>query len=134
MPKVNFSKYETTGFYDEMFNDTNAVRPTYSQFKQRLEQLNRNKLQYLQHATDRAQLSLGMTFNVYSDNQGVERILHLDIIPRIISGPDWDKLAKGLEQRIIALNMFINDIYNDQKVLKDNIIPKELVLSSAGLS
>ena len=77
-------------------------------------------MNFLQHSTDRTQLSLGMTFNVYNDNQGVERILHLDIIPRIISGKDWDFLEKGLSQRIRALNLFIDDIYNEQKVLKDN--------------
>jgi uncharacterized circularly permuted ATP-grasp superfamily protein len=71
------------------------------------------KLNSLQHATDRAQLSLGMTFNVYNDNQGVERILHLDIIPRIIDS-EWTYLEKGLQQRIRALNLFIQDIYNDQ--------------------
>jgi uncharacterized circularly permuted ATP-grasp superfamily protein len=59
------------------------------------------------------ELSLGMTFNVYNDNQGVERILHLDIIPRINS--EWTYLEKGLQQRIRALNLFIQDIYNDQK-------------------
>ncbi|MGB5237655.1 MAG: circularly permuted type 2 ATP-grasp protein [Flavobacteriaceae bacterium] len=132
MSKVNFSNYDTTGYYDEMFSASNNIRPSYERFKLRLEKMSKKKLRNLQHATDRAQLSLGMTFNVYSDNQGVERILHLDIIPRIISGEDWEGLAKGLEQRIEALNLFINDIYNEQKVLKDNIIPKELVLSSAG--
>ena len=106
MAKVDFTKYETTGFYDEMFHETNGVRPGYEQFKKRLEKLSKKKLNYLQHATDRAQLSLGMTFNVYSDNQGVERILHLDIIPRIIGGAEWDRLTKGLEQRIVALNLF----------------------------
>jgi len=132
MAKVDFSEYEIKGFYDEMFNDNRAVRPSYDLFKKSLENVSWNKLNHLQHSTDRAQLSLGMTFNVYSDNQGVERILHLDIIPRIVSGNDWDNLAKGLRQRIKALNLFIDDIYNDQKVLKDKIIPKELILSSEG--
>ncbi|MBC8766737.1 circularly permuted type 2 ATP-grasp protein [Arenibacter sp. BSSL-BM3] len=131
MSKINFNDYTIKGFYDEMFNDTHDVRPSYELFKKRLEKVSWNKLNFLQHSTDRAQLSLGMTFNVYNDNQGVERILHLDIIPRIVSGADWDYLSKGLKQRIVALNLFINDIYNDQKVLKDKIIPKELVLSSA---
>ncbi len=131
MPKVNFNAYDTKGFFDEMFDENNQVRGHYSLLKDRLQQLGWKKLTLLQHATDRAQLSLGMTFNVYSDSQGVERILHLDIIPRIISGTDWDKLERGLKQRIFALNLFINDIYGDQKVLKDKIVPRELVLSSA---
>ncbi len=131
MPKVNFESYETTGFYDEMFNEDKKVRPEYELLKKRLEKMDWKKLNFLQHSTDRAQLSLGMTFNVYSDNQGIERILHLDILPRIISSDDWSYLEKGLKQRIYALNIFIDDIYNEQKVFKDKIIPKELILSSA---
>ena len=131
MAKVNFDNYQTTGFYDEMFDDQKMVRPQYSLFKNRLQEMDIKKLNFLQHSTDRAQLSLGMTFNVYSDNQGIERILHLDILPRIISSEDWNFLEKGLTQRIYALNLFIDDIYNEQKVFKDKIIPKELILSSA---
>lgn len=131
MANIDFSEYQISGFYDEMFNDGHSVRPSYELFKKGLENISKDKLDMLQHSTDRAQLSLGMTFNVYSDNEGVERILHLDIIPRIVSGSDWDRLSRGLQQRIVALNLFIDDIYNDQKVLKDKIIPKELVLSSA---
>lgn len=131
MPKQDFSAYDTKGFYDEMFDKNNTVRPNYKLFSEHLQKLSQKKLNTLQHATDRAQLSLGMTFNVYNDNQGVERILHLDIIPRIIGSKEWTELEKGLEQRIKALNLFIQDIYNDQKVLKDKIIPKEMIFSSA---
>ncbi|TVZ59693.1 putative circularly permuted ATP-grasp superfamily protein [Flavobacteriaceae bacterium MAR_2010_105] len=130
MPKINFSNYDTKNFYDEMFDANNKVRPNYKLFMERLEKMGHKKLNTLQHATDRAQLSLGMTFNVYSDNQGTERILHLDIIPRIISNQEWTLLEKGLQQRITALNLFIQDLYNDQKVLKDKLIPKELIFSS----
>ncbi|WP_179375689.1 circularly permuted type 2 ATP-grasp protein [Winogradskyella wichelsiae] len=130
MPKLDFSTYDSKGFYDEMFDENNAVRPNYKLFLERLEKMSLRKLNQLQHATDRSQLSLGMTFNVYNDNQGVERILHLDIIPRIINNKEWNHLEKGLQQRIRALNMFIQDIYNDQNVLKDKIIPKEMVFSS----
>ena len=84
MPKLDLSAYDSKGFYDEMFDKNNDVRPNYKLFLERLESMSLKKLKRLQHSTDRAQLSLGMTFNVYNDNQGVERILHLDIIPRII--------------------------------------------------
>ncbi|NJN28324.1 MAG: circularly permuted type 2 ATP-grasp protein [Cyclobacteriaceae bacterium] len=131
MADLNFKSYTTAGFYDEMIDEHGAVRPHYSLFMERLKKMGWKKLNFLQHSTDRAQLSMGMTFNVYSDNQGVERILHLDIIPRIINGRDWSFLEKGLQQRILALNHFIGDLYHEQKVLKDKIIPKELVLSSA---
>ncbi len=131
MDKISFEGYDTKNHFDEMFDADMKVRPHYELFRKRIEKMDWKKLNFLQHATDRAQLSLGMTFNVYSDNQGIERILHLDIIPRIISGADWDKLEKGLNQRITALNMFIADIYGEQKVLKDKIIPAELITSSA---
>ncbi len=131
MAKIDFKTYDTKGFYDEMIGPNGKVRPHYSLFKERLFKMGWKKLNFLQYSTDRAQLSLGMTFNVYGDNQGIERILHLDIIPRIISKQDWDCIEKGLKQRIQALNMFIDDIYNDQKILKDKIIPEELILSSS---
>lgn len=131
MPKLDFSGYDTKGFFDEMFDENNVVRPSYKLFLQRLQKVSHKTLSSMQHATDRSQLSLGMTFNVYSDNEGVERILHLDIIPKIIGHEEWSVLERGLQQRIKALNLFIQDIYNDQKVIKDKIIPKELIFSSS---
>jgi len=131
MPKLNFDTYESDGYFDEMFDEDKTIRSPYALLKERMQQMGWKKLNLLQRSTDKAQLSLGMTFNVYSDNQGIERILPLDIIPRIVDGKDWDTLEKGLTQRIVALNMFIDDLYHDQKILKDKIIPKELILSSA---
>jgi len=131
MAKIDFNTYNTKGFYDEMIDPDGAVRPHYALFNERLLKMDWKKLNFLQYSTDRAQLSLGMTFNVYGDNQGIERILPLDIIPRIISKQDWDYLEKGLKQRIQALNMFIDDIYHDQKIIKDKVIPKELILTSS---
>ena len=131
MSKINFDSYETTGFYDEMCDKKNRVRPQYALFKERMQKMGWKKLLSLQHSTDRAQLSLGMTFNVYSDNQGIERILHLDIIPRIIGSKDWNLIEKGLKQRIQALNLFIGDLYNKQNVLRDKVLPRDLILSSS---
>ncbi len=130
MSKINFDSYEQNGFFDEMFGANNGIKKHYKLFSERLQKMGWRKLNFLQHSTDRAQLSTGMTFNVYSDNQGIERILHLDIIPRIIPTKDWEILERGLKQRIEALNLFIHDIYNEQKILKDKIIPAELVFSS----
>jgi uncharacterized circularly permuted ATP-grasp superfamily protein len=131
MPKIDLSSYQIEGFFDEMIDENNKIRSHYALFQERIKKIGWKKLNFLQHSTDRAQLSLGMTFNVYSDNQGIERILHLDIIPRIISGKDWDFVERGLQQRIVALNLFLDDLYNEQKILKDKIVPKELILSSA---
>ena len=131
MSIINLDSYRTEGFFDEMFEGDTKVRPYYEGLKLRLEGADRNTLDVLQNATDKAQLLLGMTFNVYNDSQGIERILHLDILPRIITGSEWDILERGLTQRIKALNLFLTDIYNEQKVLKDKIIPPDLVLSSS---
>lgn len=131
MPKISFEDYLIDNFYDEMFDQAGHVRDHYKLFKDRLKNIGWKKMKFLQHSTDRAQLSLGMTFNVYSDNQGIERILPLDIIPRIISGQEWDQLEKGLQQRIKALNLFIHDLYHDQKIIKDKIIPEDLIFSGS---
>ncbi len=134
MSKLDLNSYETTNFLDEMIDENQGIREQYASFCERINELGWDKLNILQHATGRAQLSYGMTFNVYSDNQGTERILHLDIIPRIIAGAEWEVIERGLKQRITAINLFIADIYSDQKILKDKIIPEELIFSSAGYS
>ena len=121
--------YDSSQHFDEMF-DGLECRPPYLEFKKILEHYSREKLLQLQDSSDKAQMSMGMTFNVYHDNQGVEKILHLDLVPRIIPGNEWEIIEKGLIQRIKAINMFIDDVYHDQNCLKDGIVPKDLVLSS----
>ena len=122
--------YESTDHYDEMMDDKGHCRSHYQEFNDTLEKFSNRKLQQLQHSTDKTQMSMGMTFNVYHDNKGIEKILHLDLIPRIISGSEWKILDEGLQQRIAALNLFIQDIYNDRKILKDKVVPSDLILSS----
>jgi len=128
---MKFDKYPLDNCFDEMFDARHQTRAHYQLFEQRINRLSLKKMKQYQHATDRSQLSMGMTFNVYNDNQGIERILHLDIVPRIIEGKEWEIIDRGLQQRIYALNQFIHDIYHDQKILKDKIIPKKLILSSS---
>ncbi|MEQ8551247.1 MAG: circularly permuted type 2 ATP-grasp protein [Cyclobacteriaceae bacterium] len=123
--------YEYKEHYDEMLDENGNCRPHYKAFREALETFSNRKLHQLQYSTDKAQVSMGMTFNVYHDNKGIEKILHLDLVPRIISGSEWDIINRGLQQRITALNMFIQDIYNERKILKDKIIPSELILSSS---
>ncbi|WP_258103518.1 circularly permuted type 2 ATP-grasp protein [Marinoscillum sp. MHG1-6] len=125
-----FQDYENEEHFDEMFDDEGVCREHYQQFKSALDQFSKKKLQQLQETTDKAQIAMGMTFNVYHDNKGVEKILPLDILPRIISKSDWVTIENGLQQRIEALNLFLQDIYNDQKILKDKVVPKDLILSS----
>lgn len=123
-------EYDSFSHFDEMFDSKGNCRPTHQTLLNILNNYSKEKLLQLQHTTEKAQLSMGMTFNVYKDNEGIERILHLDVIPRIIGGKDWDNIERGLIQRIEAINLFIDDLYHDQKILKDKIIPSEIILSS----
>ncbi len=125
-----FENYDTGIHYDEMFDGSENCRPHYKPFQETLSLFSKKKLNQLLHSADKAQLSLGMTFNVYHDNKGIEKILPLDLIPRVISGSEWKIIEEGLQQRIEALNLFLDDIYHDQKILKDKIVPKDLILSS----
>ncbi len=124
------SEYDSFSHFDEMFDSEGNCREAQKPLLNQLDNLPFDKLQQLQHTTEKAQLSMGMTFNVYKDNEGIERILHLDVIPRIINGSEWKTIDQGLQQRIRAIDLFIDDLYHDQKIIKDGIIPKEVVYSS----
>src|SRR5918911_266245 len=80
-----------------------------------------------QHAADLAFLHQGITFTVYGREEGTERIFPYDLLPRIITGAEWATLERGLKQRITALNLFLRDIYHDGRILKDGVVPMELV-------
>jgi uncharacterized circularly permuted ATP-grasp superfamily protein len=126
----SFNHYDNEGFYDEMFTANGEIRPGYQHFKDRVEQLSPEEFQRRQISAERALMAMGITFNVYSENEGTERIMPVDIIPRIVHAQEWEKMEKGLIQRITALNLFLADIYSDQKIIKDGIIPREVIYSS----
>ncbi len=126
----SFSGYNTENFYDEMFMPNGNMRPGYEHLKNKFENLTHQDLNNRQLATERALLSMGITFNVYSEGEGSERIMPIDIIPRILVNAEWMWLEKGLKQRIKALNMFIHDVYNEQNILNDGVVPRELIESS----
>jgi uncharacterized circularly permuted ATP-grasp superfamily protein len=122
--------YKSGEHYDEMFTPEGETRAHYLEFCETLKKNTAKKMHLLQYSANQTQRSMGMTFNVYHDNQGLEKILHLDIIPRIIPNEEWRKLEAGLKQRTNALNMFLQDIYNERRILKDGIIPSDLILKS----
>jgi len=126
-----FSTYNTEDFYDEMFESNGAVRPQAQLALDAIDALGGEQLLRHKHAAERLLLQLGITFNVYGDEQGAERIFPFDLIPRIVTASDWSHIERGLKQRIHALNCFINDIYHDQKIVKDGAIPAEVVTSAA---
>lgn len=122
--------YQSGEHYDEMFDASGQIRDHYLEFQQFLSKVSSKKMHQLQFSANKTQKAMGMTFNVYHDNQGLEKILHLDIIPRIIPNSEWRKLEAGLKQRVHALNLFLQDVYNGQKILKDGVVPSELILGS----
>jgi uncharacterized circularly permuted ATP-grasp superfamily protein len=127
---MQFTKYHTEGFYDEMFDHDGTARPEAQLLLETIESLEEGQLQRCQHAAERLLLQLGITFNVYGDSAGTERIFPFDLIPRIVRAEEWEWIERGLKQRIHALNEFIDDIYHDQKILKDNVIPREVIHSA----
>ncbi|MCW6035710.1 circularly permuted type 2 ATP-grasp protein [Spirulina subsalsa FACHB-351] len=123
---------ESATYYDELFEAVGKPRPAAVPLLEWMQGLNPKELQQHHQTAQIALFKLGVTFNVYSDTQGVERVLPFDIIPRIISAEDWQWLEQGLKQRITALNLFLNDIYHDQKIVQDGKVPAEIIQSAPG--
>ncbi|MDR3634733.1 MAG: circularly permuted type 2 ATP-grasp protein [Isosphaeraceae bacterium] len=126
-----FSQYQTTAF-DEMFAESVVPRPHYAQLCERLDELGADELQRRAKAADLSMRHQGITFTVYGRGQGVERIIPFDPVPRLISAAEWDRIERGLKQRVRALNLFIKDVYHDRLILKDRVVPAELVLGASG--
>ena len=127
---TGFDGYNTDGFYDEMFAPDGNARPAVQMLVERIESFPEGELNRRQIAAEHALLRMGITFNVYADEQGIEKIFPFDLIPRIIDANEWAWIERGLKQRIHALNLFIDDVYHDQKILKDGVVPADVVLSS----
>lgn len=129
---MRFENYDTGGFFDEMFDEQGRPRPGNEAVVNRFSELSLEELKTRQQAAEKALLKMGITFSVYGDEQGTERIFPFDIVPRIIANREWVSMEAGLKQRVQALNLFINDVYHDQKIIKDGIVPEDLVLSASG--
>ena len=126
---MKFSNYLTQGFYDEMFDENDSPRPGAELLIKKIESLPENDLLYKQKAAETALLQMGNTFAVYGNEEGTEKILPFDILPRIIDNQEWLGIEAGLKQRIYALNLFIHDVYHDKKILKDKVVPEDLIMS-----
>jgi uncharacterized circularly permuted ATP-grasp superfamily protein len=124
---VDFSSYQTDGFFDELFEAPGKPRASAVPLAKRIAGMPAAELLQRQKAAEAALLQMGITFAVYGDTSGTEKIFPFDIIPRIIEAADWQYLEKGLKQRTMALNLFITDVYNDGKILKDKVVPEELI-------
>jgi uncharacterized circularly permuted ATP-grasp superfamily protein len=124
-----FSQYNLDSAYDEMFDAEWCARPHYRALIEELLVTSPEELRQRQLEADRAFLTQGITFTVYGDDQGTERIFPFDLLPRILTGREWDTLERGLAQRLTAVNLFLKDIYHEGRILSERVVPPELVYS-----
>ena len=124
----NYSQYPE--MFDEMFDKKGITRDIYKNFEKFLKKSSLKNLKSMKDFAQQFFMNQGVTFTVYDNDEGVEKIFPFDIIPRIISYSDWKIIDSGIKQRIKALNLFIKDIYHEQFILNDNIIPAELIISN----
>ena len=116
--------------FDEMYTPSGEVRPHYQDFSRWLEMQSSEKLQNKRAEADLIFRRVGITFAVYGEESGTERLIPFDIVPRVIKASEWKTLEAGLRQRVQALNMFLKDIYNEQKILGTGLIPPEQIFNN----
>ncbi|MGB7769932.1 MAG: circularly permuted type 2 ATP-grasp protein [Verrucomicrobiia bacterium] len=123
-------KYKVNGGFDEMLDAKCGVRSHYRKFHKLFGGIKPAEFNAKRQAADTTFLRQGVTFNVYGDVQGAEKIFPFDLLPRIIPSAEWEFLERGLAQRILALNLFLHDIYHEQKIVKDGVVPEFYILSA----
>lgn len=119
------------GCYDEMLLTDNQFRDHYHAYLSWLHQTDEKSIDRKREEADLLFRRVGITFNVYGDGDGAERLIPFDSIPRIIPAREWQHLDKGIRQRVTALNAFLHDIYHDQRILKAGVIPAAQILTNA---
>jgi uncharacterized circularly permuted ATP-grasp superfamily protein len=130
LSKSFFQDYDSSTFFDEAFQSDNSARPYYQHILEMFKSYGATEFQRRRALVDLMFRNQGITFTVYGDDKGTERAFPFDPVPRIIHGAEWAHLERGLKQRVKALNLFLKDIYSQQNILKDNIIPSSLILSN----
>ena len=129
---MKFDGYDPGETFDEMFQAPGLPWPGVSLLAQRLAALAPGELSRRQQAAERALLATGITFNVYGHTDGAEKIFPFDIVPRVIDAATWATLSAGLSQRVRALNLFIADVYDQQRILDEGVVPRALIESASG--
>ncbi|MDA9909691.1 circularly permuted type 2 ATP-grasp protein [Gammaproteobacteria bacterium] len=128
--KIDWKSYHQGDFYDELITSSGRPRKAARTLIKYLASLKPEELKRRKDSVANAIKTMGISFTVYSDGGNIDREWPFDIIPRIITANEWSKTSKGLEQRLRALNCFINDVYNEGKIFKDKVVPKELITES----
>ncbi|HZP05531.1 MAG TPA: circularly permuted type 2 ATP-grasp protein [Terracidiphilus sp.] len=124
-----FGDYPLDQAFDEMRASNGDLRQHYRALAETLATLPADELQRRKQSADLAFLTQGITFTVYGREEGTERIFPYDLLPRLVTAAEWDRIERGLTQRITALNLFLRDVYSDGKILNDRVVPRELVYS-----
>ncbi len=125
-----FDRYTLDNFYDEMFETTGVPRPHYQSLYRTLASLTAGEFKARAQQAESSMLNQGVTFTVYGDDQGLEKTMPVDLVPRIITNQEWARIERGLTQRLRVLNLFLHDVYHDQKILKDGVVPRELIVNA----
>ena len=128
---MNFASYDAKSFFDEIFEPGAGVRREAQPLVRMINSLDEGDLHRRQQAAERALLYSGITFNVYGDKEGREKIFPFDIIPRIVRSAEWARIEAGLRQRIRALNLFLDDVYHEQRIVLEGIIPEHVIRSAS---
>lgn len=129
-----FENYDPGRFFCELFGPPRSNRRPVSaqvaRIVRRLNGFNLGALRRRSREADQELYNLGITFTVYTEQTSVDRILPFDVLPRVLSAQDWAVIERGVRQRIEAINLFLHDVYHDRKVLKDGVVPEDLVLGN----
>jgi uncharacterized circularly permuted ATP-grasp superfamily protein len=127
---AHFSEYNAiNGVWDEMYNENSAIREHYQRVIAYLSKESADNLNKKEELARRLFMTQGITFTVYNSGEGIEKIFPFDIIPRIITGAEWKLVENGIKQRLTALNLFLRDVYHNQFIIKDGIIPIDVIYS-----
>jgi uncharacterized circularly permuted ATP-grasp superfamily protein len=124
-----FGDYPLDQAFDEMREGNGEIRPHYIPLAENLARPPQEELQRRKQSADLSFLTQGITFTVYGRDEGTERIFPYDLLPRLITATEWDRIERGLIQRITALNLFLRDVYSEAKILNDRVVPRDLVYS-----
>lgn len=128
--EISLSEYKNITAYDELFDANLRPRSAAQPLFDYLNSLDANELLARRQAVEANIMAMGITFTIYSEAGNIDRAWPFDVIPRVMSRTEWDPIQEGLKQRLTALNLFINDLYNKQQIIKDGVFPREVLEGS----
>jgi uncharacterized circularly permuted ATP-grasp superfamily protein len=128
--RLGQNTYSAGDFYDELIDRDGSARPHAAKLADYFNAMRSDELIARQRAVDKTIVDMGISFTIYSEGDNIDRAWPLDIIPRAMPGDEWNRIEAGLVQRVRALNLFIDDLYNDRRILKDKVVPAEIIDSS----